>query len=82
MRVVYLNRWKAKPVNREEYMNIYDRGTSAYRLVDGAPLLICIDGIYIKVDDLTGLVNNYEDGWLVNKAIISKKFDIEFKWRR
>lgn len=88
---VLLNYWKANKIDRNEYFRKYDNVKLSYKLLQGAPLLINIEGQYIKVFDIPDLVINRSQRVLsaVNKWLTELRMPsnaggetIEFQWRK
>lgn len=85
-------------INREEYLQMYnfnkdtitvfkDAITQNMKLVVGAPLIMSVEGTYIKIDELPHLcdygVRAIVEEWVscAHKALIPKTY-IKFGWRR
>lgn len=90
MITIYLDFYRANKIDLKEFYAKYD-SKIGYKLLSGAPLVISIEGTYIKVDDLTNLVVNRSKAYIVNQWITeirnpriqtNNHTELEFKWRR
>lgn len=89
---VLLNYWKANKIDRNEYFRKYDNVKLSYKMLQGAPLLINIEGHCIKVFDIPDLVINRSqrvlsavNKWLTDLRMPSNVVDgtlLEFQWRK
>lgn len=87
---IYLDYYKANKVDLKEYYRKYDDPKSSYKLLNGAPLLVNVEGHYVKANDLPDLVCNRRFIPLVNKWImelknpsnVSSRGTLDFKWKR
>lgn len=89
---IYLNYYKADLVDLKTYYNKYDNPRTPYRLLNGAPLLVCVEGSYIKAFDVPELVVNRNwrvlsalNQWLLelkNPPNETSKQVLNFKWRK
>lgn len=84
---IYLNYYKATPVNRKKLLETYDKGRS-YNVLAGMPLIISVEGTYVYVNDLPKLVVNKHQGFIVNQWVAELKhsrgtsgLNLEFKWK-
>jgi len=85
---IYLNRYKAKTVDLKEYYETYDNNRQTYKLLKGAPLLVNVQGSYVKADDLPKLVVNKRFIIIVNQFLLElinpterKASPLHFKWK-
>lgn len=89
---IYLDYYKAvrehKIVNRESFYAKYG-SRPGHKMLQGTPLVINIEGTYIKVDDLVDLITNRSLVPIVLKWMIATKQPIlsnppftRFRWRR
>lgn len=89
---IYLDYYKAvrehKIVDQKSFYDKYGR-KSGYKMFSGTPLIICIEGTYVKVDDLANLLINRSQASIVNawisatkQPLISEPPFIRFYWRR
>lgn len=54
---IKLNYHKAKPVDLKEYYNKYtDTDRRTYRLLQGTPLIVNVEGTYIYVNDIPNIL--------------------------
>lgn len=99
MKTIYLNIYKAKFVDYKDYMNKYaitkldvngfdDTIIQHYKLLNGAPQIINVEGSYVKLNNLLEL-SSPSDQSIVNQYIMAIKNvdespmpNIQFKWRR
>ena len=87
--VVMLKRFAAHPVNREQFLEKFNFGKKM-EMVQGTPLLVCVQGTYIKASELLELVANRKDykavsDWLndlKNPVPMARCRHIDFVWRR
>lgn len=89
---VYLDYHKAARENKiidQKYFHTKYDGKSGYKMLSGTPLIISIEGTYVKVGDLTSLVTNELQASAVNNWVSSTKQPlladppfIQFYWRR
>lgn len=88
---VYLNMYKANKVDLKEHNQMYDGSNLSYKLLQGAPLLINVEGSYINANDLPNLVVNKSQLFAVNQWLIELKNPqpntkhsvmLNFRWRR
>ena len=104
MLTVYLNRTKAvnnKWIHDyKKYMDEYavvkktitafpEDISQPYKLLAGAPKLVCVEGTYVEANRLTDLCNTnvklLVNQWLIavnNPESFKPQFTINFKWRR
>ena len=87
MKTVYLIRNKARIVDRNKFLEEHDASKQTYKMLKETPLLICIEGSYIAVDDLPNLVANKCHGFIVSQWVLNVKSGnipafITYKWRR
>lgn len=87
MKTVYLSYNKARPIDRNKFLEEHDASKQTYKTLKETPLLICIEGSYIAVDDLPNLVVNKYYGSIVNQWVSNIKSGnipafITYKWRR
>lgn len=86
-RVIYLDynvaRKKGLLTSREEWLKKYAtiETTSYLDIVKGAPLLVCIEGSYITVDNLHKLLPKYVDRAYVCQWELGIAW-VNFKWKR
>lgn len=90
--IVYLDYYKAirghKVVNLKSFYEKYS-GKSSYKMISGTPLIINIEGTYVKIDDLIELIINRSLVPIVLKWISATKQPllseppfIQFYWRK
>lgn len=87
--VIYLDYYKAKIVDLKEYYETYDSNRQTYAMLKGAPLLVNVQGSYVKANDLPNLVVNKRFVIIVNQWLLELRNPIEkdgkaldFRWRR
>lgn len=87
MKTVYLDYDKARSylIDRIKLLDEYDI-ENKYSVMVGMPICICVEGSYIKLDDLANVCRK-EDAYAINKYISSFKYQqatplFDFKWRR
>ena len=87
--IIYLDYYKANIVDLKEYYETYDSNRQTYALLKGAPLLVNVQGSYIKANDLPNLVVNKRFVIVVNQWLLSLRSPIEkdgkpldFRWRK
>jgi len=89
---VYLDYYKAvrehKLIDIKSFYSTYN-GRSGYKMLTGTPLIVNVDGYYVKADDLTELTINRSLVPIVLKWISAVKYplvqdppSIILKWRR
>lgn len=86
MRTIILNKDKSKFIDIKKFYEKYDRGTRAYTMLQGTPIIMNIDGRYIELNDLYNLVYKPEDKPTIISYIRAIKQveippEVEFKWR-
>lgn len=86
---IYLDYYKANIVDLGKYYETYDSNRQTYALLKGAPLLVNVQGSYVKADDLPNLVVNKRFVIIVNQWLLEIRNPIEkdgkalnFRWRR
>jgi hypothetical protein len=86
---IYLDYYRAKIVDLNEYYNKYDSNRTTYSLLKGAPLLVNVEGSYIDANALPNLVCNKRFVIIVNQYLLElrnpidkSKSTLNFKWRR
>lgn len=87
MRIIYLDYYRAHPVDRNQFFNDRDGSDQTYKMLQGTPLLVCVEGSYVDVNDLPNLVINKCQGFIVNQWVsnVKKAVEpafIEYRWRR
>jgi len=90
--VVILNYYKAEKVDRGKFFAKYDNTKLSYKLLQGAPLIVNVEGRYIKAFDIPDLIINRSqrvlsavNKWLLelhNPPNVASKESLEFRWRR
>jgi hypothetical protein len=85
---ILLNYHKAKPVDRAKFIETYTAITG-YRMLCGTPLLVSVEGTYIKANDIPELLVSRKYSKQVNDWLLELKnptnvgkIKLEFKWRR
>lgn len=85
---VYLDYWKAELIDLRKHYETYDNPRSQYRLLQGAPLLVNVEGHYVRANDLPDLVVS-RNKFFVNQWLIELRnppnnggIVLNFKWRR
>lgn len=90
-RTIFLDRYKALKhnsiVGREEYLNKYKlEGSKVPRLLQGAPLIISVEGTYVLVNDLVDLcdskVKYFVNNWVSQIKINGQPDTIIWRWNR
>lgn len=86
-KIIYLDYYRAHPVDRNAFFNNHDGSDQTYKMLKGAPLLICVEGSYVEVRDLPNLVVNKCQGFIVNQWVANVLKSVEpafitYKWRR
>lgn len=58
--VIKLDYYKARNyiVNREKFMTTNGMGDKAYRMLTGTPIVVNVEGTYVKADDIPNLVTD------------------------
>lgn len=74
-------------IDRNKFFVEHDGSDTNYKLLAGTPLIICIEGHYINVDDLPNLVVDKRQGFVVNEWVASLKrtgelIFLNYEWRR
>lgn len=93
MKIFYLDYNKAKKLNAivdmQKYYEKYDNDTrSQYKLAEGAPIVINIEGTYVYLESIPLLVQNvpafvYDSIRNVKYALYTDESDVViYKWRR
>ncbi len=91
--VVILNYWKEhKEVDLKDYYRKYDNPRAQYKLLQGAPLLVNVEGHYLEAYDIPNLIVNRSQRVLseVNKWLSELRMPsnvdggviLEFRWRK
>lgn len=89
--IVYLNYYKAEKVDRDKFFAKYDNPKASYKLLQGAPLLVNVEGSYVQAFDIPELITNRSFRVLsaVNRWLIDLKNPtnqgsevLEWKWRK
>lgn len=90
--IVYLDYWKADKLDLKKYYETYDKPRSQYRLLQGAPLLVNVEGHYVKANDIPELIVNRNwrvlsavNKWMMelkNPSNVSSKEVLNFRWER
>lgn len=88
--VVILNYYKAhKEVDLKEFYKKYDNPRAQYKLLQGAPLLVNVEGRYIEANDLPNLIVNRRFVPIVNQWLLELRNPLnaggtvlEFRWRK
>lgn len=85
---VYLRYNKDKIINRDEFLNAHT-SNSGYKMLNGTPIIVNIDGSYIKAIDIPDLLVSKKYAKQVNDWLAELKQPIgvsglylEFAWRR
>lgn len=86
--IVYLRYKLDKVVDRTKYFNTYSASTGIYKMLNGAPLLVNVEGSYVKAIDIPELIVYRKHLSIVNRWIQELKQPLEtggividFKWR-
>lgn len=88
---IYLNYYKShKEVDLKEFYKVYDNPRASYKLLQGAPLLVNVEGRYIEANDLPNLIINrcfvpIVNQWLLelrNPSNVNDGEILNFKWRK
>lgn len=87
--IIVLRRHEAHPVDREKFLEKFNYGNKM-EMVQGTPLLVCVQGTYIKTSELLDLLVNRKDfkavlDWLneLKNPVPKENYKhIEFVWRR
>ena len=87
MRIIYLDCYRAHPVDRNRFFEDHDGSEIAYKMLKGTPLLVCVEGSYIDINDLPNLVVNKCQGFIVNQWVSNVKNGaqpafVSFQWMR
>lgn len=85
---IYLRYRPDKVVDREKYLNTYSASTG-YKMLQGTPLLVSVEGSYIKANDIPELLVSRKHAkqvmdWLLelrNPTNVGRTI-IDFRWRR
>lgn len=88
--IIYLDYYKANIVNLKEFYETYDSNRQTYALLKGAPLLVNVQGSYVKANDLPNLVCNKRFVIIVNQWLLELRNPIDkdnrkvlnFVWRK
>lgn len=90
--IIYLDYYKAKLVDRDEFLKTYSSSTGGYKLLRGAPLLVNVDGSYVKCMDIPELITNRNqrvlsavNRWLTDLRMPSNVTDgeiLNFRWKK
>lgn len=85
---IYLRYKPDKVIDREKYLNTYS-GSTGYKMLQGTPLLVSVEGTYIKANDIPSLLVSRKYAKQVNDWLLELrnppnvgKTKMEFKWRR
>lgn len=85
---ILLNYYKAKLVDREEFLQEYS-AISGYKMLNGTPLIVNVEGSCVKASDIPELLvsrrySKQVNDWLMElrNPINVGKIKLEFKWRR
>lgn len=86
---IYLDYYKAKIVDRFKFYNTYSSNTGGYKLLKGSPLLVNVEGSYIRANDIPELLVSRKYAKQVNDWLAELKeptnvggIIIDFRWRR
>ena len=85
---IYLRYRPDKVVDREKYLNTYSASTG-YKMLQGTPLLVSVEGSYVKANDIPELLVSRKyakqvNDWLLelrNPTNVGRTI-IDFRWRR
>lgn len=90
--VVILNYYKANKVDLKEYYRKYDNPRAQYKLLQGAPLLVNVQGSYVEAYNIPDLIVNKSqrvfsevNKWLSelrNPSNVDGGVILEFRWRK
>lgn len=89
---VYLDYYKAKPVDRCKFFNTYSSNTGGYKLLQGSPLLVNVEGTLIDSSTIMDLVVNRNqrvlsalNRWLTDLKMPSNVCGgeiLNFRWKK
>jgi hypothetical protein len=84
--IIYLDKHKVKPIDREKFLSKYS-SNRGYNMLVGTPLIISVDGTYVDINDLISAVHKSEyksivANWITGVKSLGLTKDIEFKWYR
>ena len=85
---IYLRYKPDKVVDRFKFYETYSASTGVYKMLNGTPLLVNVDGSYVKAIDIPELIIYRKHLGIVNKWLQELKQPIEdggiildFRWR-
>ena len=85
---IYLRYKPDKVVDREKYLNTYSASTG-YKMLQGSPLLVSVEGTYVKCLDIPELLVSRKYAKKVMNWLMELKEPpnvgktiIDFRWRR
>ncbi len=85
---IYLRYNKDKVIDRDKFLNEH-ASNSGYKMLNGTPILVNVDGSYIKVTDIPDLLVSKKyakqvNDWLaeLKQPLKTSELNLEFRWRR